>query len=552
MQPDHHPGLFGAGSLTNFRYAASELRPSWAKSAVSLASVLCFRRHKDRRRHKDAAASQPSPPDGPPSSGPFTPKPSGAKPLRCHRDLSVARAVCARHRRGVVSGDPDRISAALSGCKGACSDAAAAADFSILKPLSGCDDGLLANLESFAALDHPDYEVLLGVHTIDDPAVSVARLLVDKHPQRFLVVQDGSPGLNPKVNQLITLAKEARHDVLLVSDASVRVGNGYLPEIAACLEDPDIGLVTHIFAAEGEQSWARLLDNFHLMSHYGGGAIAARDAGGQTLVNGKSTAFRRADLDAMGGFAAVCDYAAEDFVLGLWVGRKIKKKVCFARYTPIHYRSIGRWGIHSALSALVDHAAHRRRLSGVSVADDGLSVDFGVAGLAVSTVAAWSFLVARNRLLSKRVRLLQASMLRYKRISPLLMLLRPINDLMVAWIWTYGLLWNRTVWRNPAQSDVGNQARAAFVNPSTARLFCPVLLVGKHPFPQRIAKQRKHQERTDEPHDRIGNRRKPHHDAKAAGVEQKRPHLDEYKAKSCGPIARCPAENNTRWRLPTN
>ncbi|HNF97823.1 MAG TPA: glycosyl transferase, partial [Pseudomonadota bacterium] len=46
---------------------------------------------------------------------------------------------------------------------------------SILKPLSGCDDGLLANLESFAALDHPDYEVLLGVHTIDDPAVSVAQ-----------------------------------------------------------------------------------------------------------------------------------------------------------------------------------------------------------------------------------------------------------------------------------------------------------------------------------------------------------------------------------------
>lgn len=320
---------------------------------------------------------------------------------------------------------------------------------SILKPLSGCDDGLLANLESFAALDHPDYEVLLGVHTIDDPAVSVAQKLIDKHPQRFrLVVQDGSPGLNPKVNQLITLAKEARHDVLLVSDASVRVGNGYLPEIAACLEDPDIGLVTHIFAAEGEQTLGSLLDNFHLMSHYGGGAIAARDAGGQTLVNGKSTAFRRADLDAMGGFAAVCDYAAEDFVLGLWVGRKIKKKVCFARYTPItlsvnrtlgeYIRRYQRWSIMQRTGGGYLVYLSQTMVYPLILASLGLLFQPSLRGL---------FWWLGIGFVKAVLDYFQASMLRYTRISPLLMLLGPINDLLVAWIWTYGLLWNRTVWR---------------------------------------------------------------------------------------------------------
>lgn len=320
---------------------------------------------------------------------------------------------------------------------------------SILKPLSGSDDGLWENLESFAALDYPDYEVLLGVHTLSDPAVPIAQKIIEKYPHRFrLVVQNGSPGLNPKVNQLITLAKAARHDVLLVSDASVRVGNGYLPEIAACLEDPEVGMVTHIFAAEGEQSLGSLLDNYHLMSHYGGGAIAARDAGGQTLVNGKSTAFHRADLDAMGGFEAVCDYAAEDFVLGLWVGRKIKKKVCFARYTPITLsvnRTIGeyvrryqRWSIMQRTGGGYLVYLSQTMVYPLILATIGLllhpTVDRLLWWLAIGVVKAI-------------LDYIQASMLRYTRLSPVSMLLGPLNDLLVLWIWTYGLLWNKTVWR---------------------------------------------------------------------------------------------------------
>ena len=48
-------------------------------------------------------------------------------------------------------------------------------------------------------------------------------------------MQQGEPGLNPKVNQLITLAPQARYDVLLISDSNTRVGPGYLEEIVAHL-----------------------------------------------------------------------------------------------------------------------------------------------------------------------------------------------------------------------------------------------------------------------------------------------------------------------------
>src|SRR6185312_13215341 len=70
---------------------------------------------------------------------------------------------------------------------------------SILKPLCGVDDSLETNLRSFAALDYPEYEVLLGLETAHDPAYAVARSIVARWPRRFRIVfQRGEPGLNPK------------------------------------------------------------------------------------------------------------------------------------------------------------------------------------------------------------------------------------------------------------------------------------------------------------------------------------------------------------------
>src|SRR5690349_19684454 len=74
---------------------------------------------------------------------------------------------------------------------------------SLLKPLCGVDDGLATNLQSFATLDYPRYEVLLGVKDRTDPAYPVACRAAARWPERMrVVVQSGAPGLNPKVNQL--------------------------------------------------------------------------------------------------------------------------------------------------------------------------------------------------------------------------------------------------------------------------------------------------------------------------------------------------------------
>lgn len=216
----------------------------------------------------------------------------------------------------------------------------------ILKPLCGVDDDLQLNLENFAALDYPNYEVLLGVKDKKDAAYPVAQAAAERWPGKFkLFLQRGEPGLNPKVNQLITLEKHAQHEIILISDSNTRVAAGYLREVAALFEDPKVGIISQPVAGVGEQTLGSLMDNVHLVSHVGTGMVSAHLAAklglGNDIVVGKSMGFRRADLHAMGGFMGAKDYLAEDYVLGKMTNELLGKKVAVAR-TPVLNVSVKR------------------------------------------------------------------------------------------------------------------------------------------------------------------------------------------------------------------
>jgi ceramide glucosyltransferase len=233
---------------------------------------------------------------------------------------------------------------------------------SILKPLCGLDDSLEANLAVFAQLNYPEYEVVLGLRSARDPAWQVACSAARRWPGRFRVVlQRGEPGLNPKVNQLVTLAWAARHDILVVSDSNVRVSPGYLDEIAALLEDERVGLVTHPIVGVGEARLGSLLDHLHLTSCITPAVLAAGRLAGRDIVVGKSMALRRADLRALGGFEVVKDVLAEDYVMGRMVSGLLGKRVELGRQ-PVQnvseHRTLSefvaryrRWGVLQRQSA---------------------------------------------------------------------------------------------------------------------------------------------------------------------------------------------------------
>ena len=215
---------------------------------------------------------------------------------------------------------------------------------SVLKPLCGHDDGLLDNIASFVSQGYAPFELLLGVRDCDDGAFPIACEAARRWPDAVRVIlQEGEPGLNPKVNQLITLARAARYDVIVVCNSNVRVAPGYLAEIASHLDDPRIGLVTHPITGAGEERLGSLLDNLHLGSYVGPGVIAAKRVAGKDIVIGKSMALRRIDLMTLGGFAAVKDVLAEDYVMGQMISARLGKRVpgAVAR-TPVTNHSRGR------------------------------------------------------------------------------------------------------------------------------------------------------------------------------------------------------------------
>lgn len=189
---------------------------------------------------------------------------------------------------------------------------------SILKPLKGADENLYDNLSSFARQDYPSFEIVLGCEDAMDPALAVARRVQRENPAvPTIIVAGGRPiGHNPKINNLAQLARAARNDWVLVSDADIRADAGYLRAIAAETANPEVGLVSSVIASVDEKNLGATLDGLHMNGFIASTVCAADVLAAHPCVIGKSMLFRLSDLDRLGGISIVKDVLAEDYVLG--------------------------------------------------------------------------------------------------------------------------------------------------------------------------------------------------------------------------------------------
>jgi ceramide glucosyltransferase len=164
-------------------------------------------------------------------------------------------------------------------------------------------------------------QVVFGVEDSADPAVGVVRRLVAAFPDRdlALAINPRRHGENRKVSNLINMASEARHEVLVVSDSDIVVAPDYLANIAAALDHLGVGLVTCLYygtAATG--LWASLAAaaiDYHFLPN----VLVGLKLGLATPCFGSTIALRKKTLARIGGFEAVVDQLADDYVLGALV-----------------------------------------------------------------------------------------------------------------------------------------------------------------------------------------------------------------------------------------
>src|SRR5260370_29852658 len=96
---------------------------------------------------------------------------------------------------------------------------------SILKPVRGVDHDAYENFASYCRLDYPEYELVFAMTDPHDPVLPLVQKLQRDFPDRSIRYITDVPrvGENSKVNSLCRLVKEARCDLLVMTDIDLRV-----------------------------------------------------------------------------------------------------------------------------------------------------------------------------------------------------------------------------------------------------------------------------------------------------------------------------------------
>ncbi|WP_321942678.1 bacteriohopanetetrol glucosamine biosynthesis glycosyltransferase HpnI [Paraburkholderia tropica] len=195
--------------------------------------------------------------------------------------------------------------------------ARAATPVSVLKPLCGAEPRLYENLATFCEQRHPRYQLIFGVSSANDPAIAVVQRLQAAYPGHdiMLVIDASVHGSNLKVSNLINMAAHARHDLLIVADSDIAVEPDYLDIVTAPLADPRVGVVTCLYRARSVGGFWPRLGALFINEWFAPSVRVAHSTGSRAFGFGATLALSRTTLERIGGFAALKDCLADDYLL---------------------------------------------------------------------------------------------------------------------------------------------------------------------------------------------------------------------------------------------
>jgi ceramide glucosyltransferase len=188
----------------------------------------------------------------------------------------------------------------------------------IFKPLKGLEANTRECLKSFLSQAYQPYQVIFGVRNPEDPVVTLLRELQETYKGQDidLVFCPENLGLNPKISSLRQMEAQARYDLLVIADADVKVGPDFLSLVAAALQEPGMGLVSCPYRFGPAPALGAKLEALSIAADFIPSVATAHYVEGIRFALGAAMALNRRALQAIGGFAPLADFLADDYQLG--------------------------------------------------------------------------------------------------------------------------------------------------------------------------------------------------------------------------------------------
>ncbi|MCX6926305.1 MAG: glycosyltransferase [Verrucomicrobia bacterium] len=208
----------------------------------------------------------------------------------------------------------------------------------LLKPLRGCDPATEDCLRSWFEQHYASpVQILFGVAAADDPVCGIVRELIQEFPASDTQLVVGTPvtGANAKVAKLVGLERLAKHDIIVISDADVRVPVDFLSNAVAPLcEDSQApqatiapsatpcGLVCCFYRLANPTTLAMQWEAVAINAEFWSQVLQSRSLKPIDFALGAVMVTRRRLLQQIGGFTALADCLADDYQLGNRLARQ--------------------------------------------------------------------------------------------------------------------------------------------------------------------------------------------------------------------------------------
>ncbi|MGH9659965.1 MAG: bacteriohopanetetrol glucosamine biosynthesis glycosyltransferase HpnI, partial [Bryobacteraceae bacterium] len=346
-----------------------------------------------------------------------------------------------------------------------------------LKPIHRIEQDFYASLASFFRQDDspsgPRFEIVFGLGEGNDPARwTLAQLQRDfpRIPVKVVTVPE-SPISNPKMSKLERMLGEASHEILVLSDADIRVAPDYLRQVVRPLRDGKVGLVTCLYRGVPARQFLSTMEALGISGDFAGQVLLGRMVQGVRFGLGATMATRKQQIAEIGGIARWADYLADDYILGreiaqagyrVHLSHTVVETVLPRRTVAEFFRQQLRWA-RTIRACSPQGYPGLIFVFGVPLAffawviqpGSALALAILIAVLLARFLSAWTagVLVCRDRVLAKYLWLL------------------PLRDLFALWIWVMSFFGREVVWRDARyRLEPGGKIRPACIRAGTVRV----------------------------------------------------------------------------------